>query len=153
MCDSNTSADLGDRGGEPPGGETMSVEQQVRVVGLVSNLAWGSLDDELRDMELALRLALEATQEAFWMWEESAVDEGFEDDFGLTTDQVRDLSPDWRLAYVACLLRSLGLAYGVGTELGGGPLVGEASSGTLAMLLRGLNDISWMPTTTERELP
>jgi hypothetical protein len=152
MCDSNTFGDLGNRAGEPPDDETMSTEQQARVVGLVSKLAWGSVDDALRDMELALRLALEATREAFRMWEESADDEGFEDEFALTPDQVRNLSPEWQLAYVSSLLRTLALSYGVSAGLGGGPLVGEADTNTPAILLRGLNDISWMPTTSERKV-
>jgi len=131
----------------------MRVEQQAQVVKLIAELPWADVDGAICDMELSLRLALEATQEAFLMWEAAAEDNGFGDEFSLTPRQLRDLSPEWRLAYVARLLRSLALSYGVSTEFGGSSLVGEASGATPAAIVRGLNDISWMPCTTERDIP
>jgi hypothetical protein len=41
----------------------MNAEQRARVLHLVSELPWADIDDAIRDMELCLRLALEATQE------------------------------------------------------------------------------------------
>jgi hypothetical protein len=54
---------------------------------------------------------------------------------------------DEKLSYVARLLRSLTLDYGVGAEFGGkrGGLVGEAHTSSPAALLRSLNEIAWMP--------
>jgi hypothetical protein len=52
-----------------------------------------------------------------------------------------------RLSYVARLLRSLALDYGVSAEFGNGRggLVGQGHTTSPAGLLRGLNDSSWMP--------
>jgi hypothetical protein len=51
------------------------------------------------------------------------------------------MSSEEKLAYVARLLRSLALSYGVSAEFGGGrgELVGEAHEQSPAALLRGLN--------------
>jgi hypothetical protein len=131
----------------------MNDEQQARVLDLVTGLPWDDFDQAICVMELTLRLALEATREAFLTWEDAAADSDFEDEFSLTPSQVQELSPDWRLAYVARLLRSLALSYGVSAEFGGGALVGETRMATPAAILRGLNDISWLPTTAEQGGP
>jgi hypothetical protein len=131
----------------------MNEEQRTRVFDLVSELPWADFDAAILDQELNLRLALEATQEAFLMWEAAAKDNGFEDEFSLTPSQVRELPSKWRLAYVARLLRNLALSYGVSTEFGGGPLVGADYPATPAAILRGLNDISWTPGTRKRDVP
>jgi hypothetical protein len=61
------------------------------------------------------------------------------------------MSPEDIGAYVARLLRSLALSYGVSAEFGDdrGGLVGEAHEQSPAALLRGLNDILWLPTATK----
>src|SRR5436853_575689 len=84
-----------------------AAEHQRAVLDLVKGLPWADVDGAICDMESALRLALEA----FVTWEEAAENQGFEDEFSLTPSQVRDLSPEWRLAYVARLLRTLALSY------------------------------------------
>jgi hypothetical protein len=91
-------------------------------------------------MEAALRRAMEATRDALALWEARAEDDlGFEDEFDLTADQVAELSDEWRLAYVARLLETLALAYGVN------PDTFENKESCPAALLRGLNDLLWMP--------
>ena len=52
-----------------------------------------------------------------------------------------------KLAYVARLLRTLAMAYGVTTDYlyASAPLVADEEPNTTAALLRGLNDITWMP--------
>ena len=127
----------------------MNAEQQAEVIDLVSEQPWDDIDAAIRDMETALRLALAATGEAFLIWEERADNAGFQDEFSLTPDQLEDLSLEWRLAYIARLLRSLALSYGISAEFGGGRLVGEERSATPAAILRRLNDISWTQTTTQ----
>ena len=47
------------------------------------------------------------------MWAEAAEEHGFEDELSLTQAQLEELPPEWRLADVARLLRSLALNYGV----------------------------------------
>lgn len=125
----------------------MNEQQQQEALSLLTGLPWGDFDDAIREMEGCLRLALEATVAAFWMWEEEVEEIRFEDEFSLTPSQVDQLSPEWRLAYVARLLRSLALFYGVGTELGGGPPVGEACPDSPAAISRDLNDVSWISVT------
>jgi hypothetical protein len=69
----------------------------------------------------------------------------FYDEYLLTPSDVHDLSEEWRLAYVARLVKSLALMYGGCDD----PLAGEAAPETPAGILRGLNDISWTPMTSE----
>jgi hypothetical protein len=54
---------------------------------------------------------------------------------------------DEKLAYLARLLRSLALAYGVSAEFGDGRggLACQAHTTSPAALLRSLNDITWIP--------
>ena len=87
---------------------------------------------------------MQATREDFRRWEHDAESFGFADEFSLTPETVAELSPEWRLAYAARLLRSLALSYGMSTEfdLPASSLLGsENSEGTLAALVRGLNEI------------
>ena len=131
----------------------MNAEQQERVLDLVAELPWADVDNAICGLEDALRLALEATDAAFPHWETVAEDIGVEDEFSLTPDQVRDLSPHERLAYLARLVRTLALNYGVRAGFGDGTHIGDEHPYTPAAILRGLNDISWTPCTPERDVP
>jgi hypothetical protein len=124
-----------------------NAEQQGRTRELIEKLPWGDVDSALCGMEEALRLAMEATRDDFRYWEMHVEEAGFVDEFSLTPEEVAELSPEWRLAYVARLLRSLAMAYGVSTDYARNEagLVGENNEYGPAELLRGLNDISWMP--------
>jgi hypothetical protein len=66
-------------------------------------------------------MALEATTEPFWRWEEHVGPElearGF-DECSIPPDTLEGMSDEDRLAQVARLLRSLSLTYGVSTEFG-----------------------------------
>jgi hypothetical protein len=130
----------------------LNAEQQERVIDLVAELPWGDVDGAICCLEEALRLALEATDHAFPHWETLAEDIGEEDEFSLTPEQVRDLSPQQRLAYLARLLRTLALTYGVNAGFGDGTHIGQEQPYTPAAILRGLNDISWTPCTPERDV-
>ena len=123
----------------------LTAEQQTRMIGLVVDLPWGDVEGAICGLEEALRLTLEATAEAFSSWDDVATDIGVADEFSLSHEQVQDLSPEERLAYVARLVRSLALNYGVNAGFGEGPLVGNESAESPAGILRGLNEISWMP--------
>jgi hypothetical protein len=108
------------------------------------------MDNVIRGLEICLRLALEATFEDFLRWENDlgpAFEDDGNDEFTLPREVIRDMPPEERLAYVARLLRSFALDYGVGYEFGAGRrggLVGET-----AALFRCLNDILWMPTAAK----
>jgi hypothetical protein len=130
--------------------------QQLEALALIESCPWGSLDDHIRDMETALRLAMEMTADDYWRWEnefrpvhEFDAAGNIQDELTYPADVVGEMSDEEKRAYVAGLIRVLALAYGVNSELGlwhgGLPIVGEASPGSLAALLRGLNDICWLP--------
>jgi hypothetical protein len=130
----------------------MNAEQHERVIDLVAELPWGDVDNAICGLEEALRLALEATDDAFPYWEMVAEDIGVEDEFELAPDQVRDLSLHDLLAYIARLVRTLALCYGVNAGFGDGTHIGEEDPHSPAAILRGLNDISWTPSTPERDI-
>lgn len=113
-------------------------------------MAWGDMDNAIRGLEICLRRALKATGEDFARWENDlgpGLEQAGFDEFNLPRNLIEEMPLDERLAYVARLLRSLALDYGVSAEFGGGRggLVGEAQTTSPAALLRGLNDIAWMP--------
>jgi hypothetical protein len=119
-------------------------------------MAWGDMDYAIRGLEICLRRALEATFEDFLRWENdlgpSYEEDGY-DEFTLPRQVIEDMPLEGKLAYIARLLRSLALDYGVGNDFSAvrrGGLVGEADETSLAALLRGLNDILWMPTQAPR---
>jgi hypothetical protein len=128
-----------------------SSSQEEAALVVIESLAWGDMDNAIRDLELCLRRALEATGEDFVRWENDLgprfEDAGF-DEFTLPDSLIEQLPLDEKLSYVARLLRSHALHYGVSTEFGDGRggLVGEERTSSPAVLLRSLNDIAWMPT-------
>jgi hypothetical protein len=128
--------------------------QQAHALALLEQMTWGDMDGYIRGMEEALRLALEATSGDFYRWEEEIgpplETQGY-DEFSLPEAVLQAMPVEEKLAYVARLLRSLALQYGVSAEFGGARtgLVGEASRVSPAALLRGLNDILWMPTKAD----
>jgi hypothetical protein len=133
-------------------------DQQARAVALIHRMAWGDMDYAIRDVETVLGLAMEATRAEFLRWEHELGPlfeaEGY-DEFSVPATQVEEMSDGDKLAYVARLLRTLALSYGV--DAGFGYLVAGESplerydrlehghGSSPAALLRGLNDITWMP--------
>jgi hypothetical protein len=98
--------------------------QQAEALALLEIPAWGDMDNVIRGLEICLRLALEATFEDFLRWENDlgpAFEDDGNDEFTLPREVIRDMPPEERLAYVARLLRSFGLDYGVGYEFGSRP--------------------------------
>ena len=124
--------------------------QQLRAIELIESMSWGDMENQIRGIDESLLLALQATASDFERWELEHGDVGFCDEFSLTSDEVAALPDEWKLAYVARLLRSLALSLGVGTEFGNQVLVAEHDECSPAGLLRGLNDISLMPVIETR---
>jgi hypothetical protein len=124
--------------------------QQQAALVVIERMVWGDMDDAIRDLEICLRRALEATSADFRTWQDGDFEERFGDEFSLSDAQVEELSSEDRLAYVARLLRSLALHYGVSAEFGDGRdgLVGQAQPNSPAALLRGLD-----PTTAGHRSP
>jgi hypothetical protein len=74
------------------------------------------MDGYIRGMEEALRLALEATSGDFYRWEEEIgppLEARGYDEFSLPEAFLQAMRTEEKLAYVARLLRSLALQYGV----------------------------------------
>jgi hypothetical protein len=118
----------------------LSREQQDEALELIESLAWGDLDHSIRDQELALRLALEATRDSFDDWLIAGGDSV--DEFSIPTRVLNTLSHRERLAYVARLLRTIALHYGVDSGSNDRPsLLDVEKPHSPARLLHGLNDI------------
>ena len=124
-----------------------SPEQRRRIVALVEAVPWGDMDPNIRDLEEALERALDATAPDFPLWEEHAEECGYIDEFSVTPEQLREMSPEWRFAYVARLVRTVAISYGVSApEYSYKPPMLQESPATPASLLRGINDIAFLPT-------
>jgi hypothetical protein len=96
-------------------------EAQMKVLAHMEEVAWGDTIPAIETVEKCLRLALVATSEDFLRWEqEAATTRGSEAEFDLSPTDVAGLSDDWRLAYVARLLRTLEIMYGTSYEFEGG---------------------------------
>ena len=121
------------------------------------DVPWGSWDDHFRDMETALRLALEATSAYLNHWEDDLEDEVWErwggDEFYVPAEVVAAFEPEERLIYVARLLETLALAYGVSLNSHGAGLNPLGYGPTPAGLLRALNDESWLGRMTPDSSP
>jgi hypothetical protein len=124
--------------------------QQTEAVALLEQMAWGDMDYAICGLEICLRRALDATAEEFLRWENDlrpAFEEDGYDEFNVPDDLIANMQPEDKLAYVGRLLRSLSDDYGVTVEFEGVRmgLRGHDSDSSPAVLLRGLNDILWMP--------
>ena len=132
--------------------------QRAQVVALLEDLPWGDVEQAIYGLEVALGLALEAVGNAIDLWEDKG-EERFEDEFALSAKQVASLDDNWQLAYIARLLHSAALSYGVSPFASPGrtpdgqvtsPVSWSDGSGSIARLLRGLNDILYgIPPTID----
>lgn len=127
----------------------MSEEERCKqIIDYVDNVPWGDIENSLETIELALRLSMEATRDAFQRWEQEG--EGrFGGEFELSPTEVAELDQGTRLALVARLLRDVGAFYGVETELTPNGRLGqlsprERSGGTTSVghLVHGLLELT-----------
>ena len=108
-------------------------------------------------MEVALRLLLEATGDDLLRYDEELEEEveaRWGDEFSVSLELVAEMSPERKLAYLAQLIKSLSLSYGVSLDGRGAGLVlvaGDAPSP--AGLLRGLCDESWCREGARADAP
>ena len=126
-------------------------------IDLLESLAWGSVEWAIYDLEAALALAIEAVGGALRLWEDEG-EERFGDELRLSAEQVASLDDEWRLAYIARLLDTAALAYGVSPNGSPGrntegevtpPISWDDRGGSIASLLRGLNEILYgLPPVT-----
>ncbi len=117
----------------------------------MESISWGDMDAHIRTVEDALVRAVEATSEDFRLWQEQADDCGMHDEFALEPEDVDALTPEWRLAYVARLLRSLAMPYGLReTESHRKPSRLGEDEDSIAALVHGINDLVHLPTAPRR---
>jgi hypothetical protein len=68
----------------------------------------------------------------------------------VTPEEIETMSPEWKLAYVGRLVRTLALCYGVETgDFGDQPRLLEADAHSPGGLLRALNDLVMLPMTSD----
>lgn len=121
-------------------GELLAVPRQfddlarARALEVLEEPAWGDLSGQCDTVEAALRRALAATVDDFERWEFEGLEHGFDNEFALSAEEVAKLPAEWHAAYVARLLRTIALCYGIETEFG----KAGGNVGTPADLLRNL---------------
>jgi hypothetical protein len=132
-------------------GRQFNPDQQRRALALLESQPWEDIDGAVRTFEDALRRAMEATRRDFREWERDLGPRlehaGGWDEFTLPDENINGLSCEEKLAYVARLLRTLAMMYGVTTDyiFTEASLVAGEDPNSPAAILRGLNDITWMP--------
>jgi hypothetical protein len=92
--------------------QQFSDTQRTAAIDLLETLPWGDIERKIYGLEAALALALEAVGDAVRRWEEEGEDL-FGDEVTLSPEQVASLDSEWRFAYIARLLDTAALAYGV----------------------------------------
>jgi hypothetical protein len=95
--------------------------QQEAALVVIEQAAWGDMDGAICDTETALRLALDATRAEYLGWEEElgpAFEQEGIGEFLVPAARVEEMSDADKLAYVARLLRTLALSYGVDAGFG-----------------------------------
>jgi hypothetical protein len=123
--------------------------EQVRA--LLDSFAWVDVHYAMIDVKNGLRLALEATSPDFWRWEEAA-EANDVNEFCVTPYEVARMSDRERLAYVARLLRTIAGQYGLRTEFGGSPGLGElVDDHSPAGLLQAVDEIRWLASRNNRD--
>jgi hypothetical protein len=123
----------------------LSERQKREVIAVIESCTWGDMELHIRSVEAALERVLQATAEDFPLWE--AEGEGrYADEFSISEEDIAGMSAEWRLAYIARLVRSLALCYGVATaEFGNAPPLLLAEPNSPGGLLRALNDLIMLP--------
>jgi hypothetical protein len=115
--------------GRPDNQRRIQFDDQARAEALaaIASMAWGDVALAASTITDALARAMEATTTEFSRWETADAGEPrFGDEFSLSPQEVENLSPECRLAYVARLVRSAGLGWGIATEFDGGALGSRA---------------------------
>lgn len=89
-------------------------DRRKLVLRIINETPWGDIEGALSVIDEGLAIAMRASRDEFMTWEQHHDAVGFTDEFSI--DDVSRLSPEWRFALVARLLRSIAMAYGVGTD-------------------------------------
>ena len=120
-------------------------QARIKALAAIERNPWGDVVQAVEGVDQGLLLAMGATTGAFLLWHaDDAGERRFGDEFELTPQQVDDLDPEWRLAYVARLIRTIALCWGVATEFSssalGTPDEEASSPGSLMRKLTAIMD-------------
>lgn len=118
------------------GADGYRAERNPRFIAAVP---WGDTGAAIDDVERLLLQLLDATAQYADAWDEGEGVLPWTDEFSVPAEDVEEMGPEMRLAYVGRLLRSFGLRYGLG--LGAPEDVLEADRESPAAVLRRINDI------------
>jgi hypothetical protein len=80
---------------------------------LIDSMTWGDLGLAIQDIDESLRRALRATSRDLHNWDNGDYEQRFGDEFWLTDAQVAGLSDEERFAYVARLIQTAAVIYGL----------------------------------------
>lgn len=116
----------------------MTNHQKIEVMRALEAAPLADIETSLVGVEVVLELALQVTHDDFLRWEDEGAVLGYGDELALDTLEVAAMPTEWRLAYVARLLRTLALDLGIGTEFSGKLGERRNDADALAPLLRRL---------------
>jgi len=124
--------------GVPRNARRLGEEQQSAALDLLGALPWGDLRCGMDTLEQAVRLGLAEPQTEFALWMEEG-EIRFGDEFDLTPAELESLTEEWRMAYVARLLRTIALMIGMPTEFASGASVPGERPRTIMGVMRSLD--------------
>lgn len=97
---------------------TLTELQRQAVLDLIEQIPWSDARGALETVDEGLAFALDLTATDFRFWHTKIEPLGYEDEYDRTL--VSELPPEWKLALVARLLRTIAISYGLSTDYGGG---------------------------------
>jgi hypothetical protein len=117
----------------------MYPDQHIRARRLVEGCLWGDIDKGLWDFERALWLLLDATFHDVAHWDEEQERLELGDEFSQSHEAVEAFPEGLHRAYVARLVYSAALRYGLFDRVS---LEDGTEADSAAAVIRGLNDIT-----------
>lgn len=107
----------------------LSADERAAILRFLETLPLGQIANEVKDFEGTLRQLLHATRDQRNAWENDDLEAKYGSSYHFTPEQIDALTDGERRALIADLVDWLYLAY---------------TSGNIAMLVRGLTDITWV---------
>lgn len=126
------------------GTRTASPVQVERARALLETTAWGDTIPATEGVAESLRYAMQLTRDEFVAWE-TEFDGDRIDEFEVPPQEARAMTPEWRLAHLARLVRSIAMNYGVDTDYGKSQPTGRLEPNSPAAVLAELAEISQHP--------
>lgn len=112
-----------------------------RALELLEQMPWGDIEMNISDTKDALRRLVGATSAVADRWDEEFFD-SYGDEFSVPDETVTAMTETELLAYIARLVRSLALAYGVDAGLSNRQLRQTDNPDSPAALLQGLTNLA-----------